>query len=115
MIRYKQTVRKQNQAIIDRTRELIDKYKRQNINPLIIQVDKNTDKTINIFKSTQEAEHSTGLSHSSIKGSIKRNGTCGGFKWVQQEQKSEILDEPGCCTIKEAYEKAKTEVKEKEA
>ena len=113
MIRYKQTVRKQNQAIIDRTRELIDKYKRQNINPLIIQVDKNTDKTINIFKSTQEAEHSTGLSHSSIKGSIKRNGTCGGFKWVQQEQKSEILDEPGCCTIKEAYEKAKTEVKEK--
>ena len=113
MLRYKQTVRKQNQAVIDRTRELIDKYKRQNINPLIIQIDKDTNETINIFKSTQEAQHCTGLHHSGIKGSIKRNGYCGGYKWIQQEQKSEILDEPGCCNIKEAYEKAKTEVKEK--
>ena len=112
MIRYKQTVRNQNQAIINRTRELVDKYKRQNIPPLIIQLDKNTRETINIFKSTQEAQHSTNSHHSAIKGSIKRNGTCGGYKWILQEQKSEILDEVGCETIKEALEKAKTEVKE---
>ena len=46
MLRYKQTVINQNQAIINITRELVDKYKKQNINHTIIQLNKQTGDTI---------------------------------------------------------------------
>ena len=82
IIRYKNTIYKQNQSIVDRTRELLDKY-----------------------KSTQE-DH---VHYSGINREINRNVmSC--FKWGK-EQKNEILDEDGWKTIKEVYEKAKEEVK----
>lgn len=53
-------------------------------NPRSIKVnmiDKNNDKIIMSFGSLREAERETGCCHSEITKSIKRKGTCGGFKW----------------------------------
>lgn len=112
LLRYKKTVINQNQAIINRTRELLDKYKRQNVQPDIIQLNKDTNEIINSYKSTQEAQHATGLYHSGILCSIKRNGYCGGYKWIKQNKESEILDEPGCKKIEDAYKQALKEINE---
>jgi hypothetical protein len=88
----------------------VDKYKRQNKKPLVIQYTLDNE-YVNTYKSTQEAQHATGIHHSGIKGAINRDGTSGGFRWGKEEQKSEVLDEEGCETIRGAYEKAKDEVK----
>jgi DNA-directed RNA polymerase subunit N (RpoN/RPB10) len=99
MLRYKKSINKQSQLVIDRTRELLDKYKRQNPKDTIIQLSK--DGIINKFKSTQIAQHITGVDHSTIREAIKRNGSSGGFLWISEKQEGEILDEMGlnkmCC------------------
>lgn len=40
---------------------------------------------IDTFPSTMEIERQLGLHHGGISASIKRNGTCGGFKWRYSE------------------------------
>jgi hypothetical protein len=53
-------------------------------NPRSIKVnmiDKSNGKIIMSFGSLREAERETGCCHSEITKSIKRKGTCGGFKW----------------------------------
>lgn len=105
MLRYKKNIVQQNQNIIERTRELIDKYKRQNLKPIIHQYSKK-GVHINSYRSTQEAQKNTGIHHSGIKHAIKRNGNAGGFVWREEKQESEILDEPGCEKIIDAYNQA---------
>ena len=111
ILRYKKSINKQSQLVIDRTRELLDKYKRQNPKDTIIQLSK--DGIINKFKSTQIAQHITGVDHSTIREAIKRNGSSGGFLWISEKQEGEILDEKGCERIKDAYEQAVSEIREK--
>lgn len=54
----------------------------ENKNSIQVQmIDKNTNKVIMFFGSLREAERETGVTHSNIQKSIKRNGTAGGFKW----------------------------------
>jgi phage/plasmid-associated DNA primase len=112
MLRYKKSINTQSQMVIDRTRELLDKYKRQNKKDTIIQLSKEGI-VINKFKSTQVAQHETGIHHSSIRDAIKRNGASGGFLWNSETNESEILDEKGCEKIKDAYEQSVSEIREK--
>jgi phage/plasmid-associated DNA primase len=112
ILRYKKSINKQNQMIIDRTRELLDKYKKQNPKNIIIQLSKDGE-IINKFKSTHVAQHETGLHHSNILSAIKRDGTCGGFLWRFEKQECEILDEKGCEKIKDAYDIAVNEIRQK--
>lgn len=51
----------------------------------IIAIDKNNKKVILEFGSLREAERKLNLPHSNIIQSIKRNGTCGGYKWKMKE------------------------------
>lgn len=37
------------------------------------------------FSSLREAERILNIPHSNITNSIKRNGTCGGYKWMMKE------------------------------
>lgn len=110
-LRYRNSIIEQNKLIINRTKELFDKYNRQNPKPFIVQTQKNTDKIIYIYKSTQKAQHSTGILHSNIFSACKRNGTSGGFKWEFKHQEKEFLDEEGCETLMEAHIKAVEEIK----
>ena len=96
--------------IINRTKELYETFYKQNPNSLIAQLDKNTNNQINIFQSTQKAQHSTGINHSLIRSACLRNGSSGGFKWKFLEQKREILDEDGAKTFKDAYEQSVDEI-----
>lgn len=113
-LRYKNSIISQNQSILERTRELLTKYKQQNVRPLIVQMTKEGE-ILKTYKSTQEAQHSTGISHGQILSACQRyeksrKGSSGGFFWKFQKQESKQLDEPGCTTVKEAFEKAKKEL-----
>jgi phage/plasmid-associated DNA primase len=110
VINYKNTITNLNNKLINRTKELFNKYNRQNPLPLILQIDNNNN-IINTFISTQKAQHNTGLQHSDIRSAINRNGKCGGYKWIEKEQEKEILDEPGFKNIQESYTYAKNELK----
>ena len=46
----------------------------------VMMLDKNNN-FLKLYNSLKEAERETKLSHSNISASIKRNGTCGGYKW----------------------------------
>lgn len=111
-IRYRKSILSQNNKIIDRTKDLLDKYKRQN--PLAKIEQRKLDGTlIKVFETTQKAQHETGINHSQIRGACLRNGTCHGFKWTFLYDKiPEILDEPGCKDILPALKKSITEIKE---
>ena len=109
-MRYQNLIIQQNKMIINRTKELYETFYKQNPNSLIVQLDKNTNNQINIFQSTQKAQHSTGINHSLIRSACLRNGSSGGFKWEFLEQKREILDEDGAKTLKDAYEQSVEEI-----
>jgi phage/plasmid-associated DNA primase len=111
---YKKSIIKQNNKIIKRTKELYDKYNKQNKKYLIAQYSKDTGELLKIFKSTQKAESETGIHHSGIKSACDRNGTSGGFKWEFIFQKNETLDENGCKTLKEALEQSIKEIRDNE-
>ena len=80
ILRYKKSINTQSQMVIDRTRDLLDKYKRQNKKDTIVQLSKEGI-IIKKFTSTQIAQHETGIDHSTIRDAIKRNGSSGGFLW----------------------------------
>lgn len=108
---YRQAVLQQNQSIINRGKELLDKYKRQNPKPKIVQMKKDTTDVLNIYDSTQKAQHATGIGHSEIKGACDRyergsRGTSGGYTWRFEHQIPEVLDEPGCEKLQEALDQA---------
>ena len=42
-------------------------------------------KIIKEFGSLREAERTMNIPHTNITNSIKRNGTCGGYKWIMKE------------------------------
>lgn len=110
IINFNHYVRNINQLIINRTRELVEIYKRQHPLPIIHQICKNTGKIINIFRSTQEIQHSLGIHHTGIRSAIKRKGNSGGFKWEEIKQPKEIFIENGCKSIFDAYNQAKNEI-----
>ena len=50
----------------------------------VLMCDKNGE-IIKEFSSLREAERILNIPHSNITNSIKRNGTCGGYKWMMKE------------------------------
>ena len=111
--RYKKLIIKKNIMIINRTRELYDKYNRQNPTPLILQISKENGEILNTYRSTQEVENIIGIHHSNIRDAIRRKGCSGGFVWKEQELSRDILDEPGCETLNKAHTHAVNEINTK--
>ena len=109
-LRYKKSIIEQNTMIIDRTRELYDTFCKQNPSSFIMQVNKNSNDDIKIFKSTQKAQHETGINHSLIRSACLRSGTAGVFKWKFVEREKEILEEDGAKSLKDAYEQSVEEI-----
>jgi hypothetical protein len=112
-LKYKNLIIQQNKMIIDRTKELYETFYKQNPNSLIIQLDKKTNKQIHIYKTTQQAQHATGINHSLIRTACLRFGCSGGFKWRFLEQKKEILSESGVKTLKDACKQSVKEITDK--
>ena len=83
---------------------------KQNPSSFIMQVNKNSNDDIKIFKSTQKAQHETGINHSLIRTACLRSGTAGGFKWKFVEREKEILEEDGAKSLKDAYEQSVEEI-----
>lgn len=109
-MQYQKNVIEQNNWIINRTKQLLNMYKRQNIPDKIIQYSL-TGEFLNEFDSTQKAQHNTGIDHTLIRQACLRNikggkGVSKGYIWKFKPQKSEILTESGCKYIHEAYNKA---------
>ncbi len=113
-LQYKDAINEQNENIVARTRDLVDKYNRQNPKPKIMQFTKN-DKYIATFDSTQKAQHSTGINHSLINGACKRNELAGdnskcvskGYIWrYHYDVTPTIEDECGYQSYKEAVQHA---------
>jgi intein/homing endonuclease len=112
LINLKNSIIDQNNKIIERTKILVDTFRRQNVLPHIEQYNK--DNTyIATFKTTQIAEHSTGIRHGEIKGACKRNGTAGGYIWKFKTFESEKLNEPGVEHFRNALQVAINELKTK--
>jgi intein/homing endonuclease/phage/plasmid-associated DNA primase len=101
-LKYRNYVIEYNKKIIIRTKELFDKYNKQNPKPKILQLDKNTGEIINTYNSTQDVENKLGIRHGCVRSAIKREGSSGGFLWKEKVENTEILDGIGCKTLKMA-------------
>lgn len=114
-LHYKQAIINQNKQIIERVKELRDIYERQNIKPLIVQIDKDSGNIIKKYNSTQEAQNATEIRHSGIKSACDRSetgkkGTSGGFIWRYEHRESEKLEQKGYATVKDALDSVKSEL-----
>lgn len=111
-LKYRECIIKQNEEIVNRTKDLVDIYKLQNPTYKIAQFDKNTNTLIKIYESTQKVENDIGLHHSAVRDACKRNiinknnnSTSGGYIWrLHYDIEPIIQNEPGCKTIKEALQ-----------
>ena len=106
--KYKQSVMEQSERIVTRTKELVDICESHNPKCQIAQYDLQNN-LIDIYDSTQTAQHATSINHSLINGACKRNGKSKGFYWSYYSNYSspdEINIEEGCETIKEALDQA---------
>ncbi len=104
--KYKASIVEQNNNIFKRTKELVEKYQKQNPKPKMSQFTKE-EELIETFESSQKAQHSTGINHSLIVAACRREGTSGGFLWrFHYDTEPTIEDEPGCETMREALEQA---------
>ena len=110
-LKYKKSIIDQNTFITNRSKELVDKYNRQNPKTEILQINKNTNEIIKIYESAIKAEAATQINRSQISTASKKNSITGGFKWKLICKEKENLDEPGCKSLPEAREKAIEELK----
>ncbi len=113
--KFKESIIKQNENIVQRTKELIGNYENQHPTAKIEQYSLQ-DEYIQTFNTTQQAQHATGINHSLINSACKRNGKSKGYIWKYSTIDEIISSNPKiheeeCKTMKEAFQQAITEQK----
>jgi phage/plasmid-associated DNA primase len=102
---YKMSIMKQNQEIILRTKDLLEKYERQHP---VYKIRQSIDgKTVEIHKGTKVAQKETGIHRNTIFSACKSGKEAKGYNWEFYYEKEPTKEnEKGCRTIQKALEKA---------